>query len=268
MAVLNSRSSLCKYNRMIALSLQSGSNGNCTYVEAGGLRLLFDAGLCGVEAERRLAAHGRDIRAVDALIISHDHADHVKYAGVYQRKFGFPLYITPKTLYRSEMRHRLGRLKKVNFFLPGERLTFGRVSVRSIPTPHDCLDGTAFVVCSDGKQLGILIDLGHPFEELSEVVASLDAVFIESNYDPGMLAAGPYPACLKRRIRGPGGHLSNREAAELLQGGTKLRWACLAHLSEKNNDAALALQTHRDVLGSKLTLHITSRHAPTGMFSV
>jgi len=76
---------------MIAVSLQSGSNGNCFYVEAGSVRLLFDAGICGAEAERRLAAIGRDIREVHALIISHDHADHIRYAGVYQRKYNLPL---------------------------------------------------------------------------------------------------------------------------------------------------------------------------------
>jgi phosphoribosyl 1,2-cyclic phosphodiesterase len=195
---------------MIAISLQSGSNGNCIYVEANGVNLLFDAGICGINAERRLAAVGRNIREVDALIISHDHADHIRYAGVYQRKYGLPIYVTPRTLYQAERDNMLGKLGNVVSYLPGGQIHFGEVSVRTIPTPHDAVDGVAFVVSSGGEKLGILTDLGHPFEELLPVIASLDAVFIESNFDPAMLESGPYPAFLKRRISGPRGHLSNK----------------------------------------------------------
>lgn len=245
---------------MRGISLQSGSNGNCIYVEAGGVRLLFDAGICGIEAARRLAAHGRDIRQVDAVIISHDHADHVKFAGVYQRKYGLPLYLTPRTLERADARHRLGILKKVNFFFAGGPLDFGTVSVLTVPTPHDAADGAVFVVESGGKRLGIMTDLGHPFEELHALMPTLDAVFIESNYDPELLKSGPYPAVLKRRIKGTAGHISNEESAALLRGGSRLRWACLAHLSEQNNAPGLALETHRRRLGPEFALHVASRY--------
>jgi phosphoribosyl 1,2-cyclic phosphodiesterase len=253
---------------MIAVSLQSGSNGNCLYVEAGGARLLFDAGLPGAEAAVRLAAIGRDIRNLDALIISHDHADHARYAGIYQRKFGLPLYATAGTIEVSKARHGLGRLDDVRLFKAGETLPIGGASVLTFPTPHDGAEGAAFVVASGGKRLGILTDLGHVFEGLRQVVASLDGVFIESNYDPGMLASGAYPAFLKRRIAGPEGHISNEDAAELLLAGVRLRWACLAHLSENNNDAQTALQTHRRVLGSGLPLYVASRYMPTGLMSL
>ncbi len=253
---------------MIAISLQSGSNGNCIYIETGGIRLLFDAGICGADAERRLASHGRNIRDIDAVIISHDHADHVRFAGVYQRKYKLPLYMTPGTLDISEKRHRLGRLDDVHFFFSGGTLVFGGVSVRTIPTPHDSVDGSAFVVACGGKRLGILTDLGHAFEELADVIASLDAVFIESNYDPGMLARGPYPEFLKRRIQGPGGHISNLDAAHLLKSGNRLKWACLAHLSEHNNNPYLALQTHRNLLNNNLPLHVAGRHKATDILGI
>jgi len=251
-----------------AISLQSGSNGNCIYVETGGLQLLFDAGITGVEASRRLAAYGRDIKDIDALIISHDHADHVRYAGVYQRKFGLPVFITPKTLDSASTGHRLGRLNNVNYFQAGEEIQFGAVSVQTIPSPHDCIDGVAFVVSCHGKRLGILTDLGHVFKELFSVMASLDAVFIESNYDPEMLARGPYPAFLKRRIQGPQGHLSNAESAGLLQAGNRLKWACLAHLSINNNNPATAQKAHREILGEDLRLYTASRYTATGILSV
>lgn len=253
---------------MIAISLQSGSNGNCVYVETDGVRLLFDAGISGIQASQRLAACGRNIRDVDALIISHDHADHVRYVGVYQRKFGLPVYITPKTLESSSSVHDLGRLHSINHFRPGEEIQFGRVSVQTIPCPHDAVDGAVFVITSYGKKLGILTDLGHAFHELFSVMPTLDAVFIESNYDPDMLSNGPYPAFLKRRIRGPQGHLSNLESAELLRSGNRLRWACLSHLSNNNNDPAVALRTHREVLGNDFPLHTASRFAATEILKV
>ncbi len=254
---------------MIALSLQSGSNGNCIYVETCGVRLLFDAGISGIQAEKRLAAHGRDIRQVDAVIISHDHADHVRCAGVFHRKYGLPVYITPRTLAAAESMYSLGSLTNVLHFRPGKTLRFGNVSVETIPTPHDGKDGAAFVVNAAGKRLGILTDLGHVFAGLDRVIASLDAVFIESNYDPEMLTNGPYPPFLKRRIEGPGGHISNVEAAELLRtAGVALKWACLAHLSEQNNSPDVALRTHREIFSAAFPLHIASRYAASGLFTV
>lgn len=259
---------MCNYICVIAISLQSGSNGNCIYVETEGVKLLFDAGISGIEASRRLESCGRDIRNVDALIISHDHSDHVRYAGVYQRKFGLPVFITSKTLERSAERHNLGKLHNINYFKTGEVIQCGNTLIQSIPSPHDGIDGAVFVISSRGKRLGILTDLGHAFKELYSVMESLDAVFIESNYDPQMLARGPYPAFLKKRIQGPHGHISNAEAAELLQTGSRLKWACLAHLSVNNNDPAIALKTHRGILGESLPLHTASRYSASGLFRV
>lgn len=222
---------------MIAFSLQSGSSGNCIYVETGGVKLLFDAGINGLQAEKKLAALGRNIRDVDAVIISHDHGDHVRYAGIYQRKYGLPLYITKKTFDTAVMRHGLGKFKDVRHFQSDGEITFEKISVQAIPTPHDTADGSVFVITSGDKRLGIMTDLGHVFDGLEEVVMTLDGVFIESNYDPDMLAKGPYPAFLKKRIQGPEGHISNIESAELLRAASSknLKWACLSHLSEHNN---------------------------------
>ncbi|MBZ0158106.1 MAG: MBL fold metallo-hydrolase [Alphaproteobacteria bacterium] len=253
---------------MIAASLQSGSNGNCIYVECDGVGLLFDAGICGAVAARRLAALGRDIRSVRAVIISHDHADHIRYAGVYQRKYGIPLYVTARTLCAAEAKLDLGKLSDIRLFLAGGTLSFGEVSVRTLPTPHDGQDGAVFVVSNRQKSLGILTDLGHVFRELPQVISSLDAVFIESNYDPVLLAKGPYPPALKRRIEGAGGHISNYEAAELLCEGARLQWACLAHLSETNNYPSLALETHRKIVPEGLVVHTASRYSSSGLLSV
>jgi len=254
---------------VLAIALQSGSNGNSIYVEADGARLIFDAGISGKRAEQRLAACGRDIRDVNAVILSHDHADHVSCAGIYQRKFGLPIFATAKTL-RAAGRYALGPIEDVRHFKAGKSLAFGSVTVETVRTAHDGADGVVFVVDDGRSRLGILTDLGHVFGGLKEVVESLDAVLVESNYDPDMLESGPYPDFLKRRIRGPGGHISNIEAAELLAAaaGKRMKWACLAHLSEQNNRPELALRTHRRILGDKLFLTVAGRYAATGPMEV
>jgi phosphoribosyl 1,2-cyclic phosphodiesterase len=256
---------------MIAISLQSGSSGNCIYVETGGVKLLIDAGITGVQAKERLAAHGRDIRTVDGVIISHDHGDHIRHAGVYQRKFGIPIYVTPATLAAAASRCNLGKLSDVRAFRSCDTIRFSDVVVHAIPTPHDGVDGSAFVVESGARRLGVLTDLGHVFKDLAHIVASLDAVFLESNYDPAMLAAGPYPAYLKQRIKGPKGHLSNYEAADLLRravGTRRLQWACLAHLSEENNHPEVALKTHREATSGDVTLYVADRYQSSEIFTV
>jgi phosphoribosyl 1,2-cyclic phosphodiesterase len=244
---------------MITFSLQSGSNGNAIYVEAGDVRLLFDAGISGKQAEGRMRIHGRDIRDVTAVIISHDHNDHVRCAGIYRRKFDLPIHMTRDT-HRS-IACELGPMHDVRYFRAGEPLRFNGVTVHTVCTPHDAADGVAFVVEHESKRLGILTDLGHPFAALRETLAGVDAAYLESNYDPAMLETGPYPAHLQARIRGHGGHLSNGESAELVNAARRnLRWVALAHLSGENNTPDVALDAHRGQVGRQFPFTVASRY--------
>jgi phosphoribosyl 1,2-cyclic phosphodiesterase len=246
---------------VLTFSLQSGSNGNSIYVEADGVRLLFDCGLSGQLAALRMAARGRELDGIDALIISHEHDDHVRGAGIFQRKFGIPIWITRRTLRRSKA--MIGPVSDVRHFTAGERIEFGSVRVFTIPTPHDAAEPVCFVIEHAGRRLGILTDLGHPFRALPRILEDLDAAYLESNYDPEMLATGPYPAALKARIRGQHGHLSNEESAALSARAARgrLRWVAAAHLSEVNNDPELALNSHRRGVGRTFPVHLASRYA-------
>jgi phosphoribosyl 1,2-cyclic phosphodiesterase len=254
---------------MQVISLQSGSNGNCVYVEAGGVKLLFDAGISGSRAKERLARHGRDIADVDAVLISHDHVDHARSMGIYHRKFGLPVFVTNKT-YRAACRYGLGVVEDLRHFTAGETLRFDQIAVETISTPHDGVDGVVFVVDDGMHRLGVLTDLGHVFAGLEDVIGSLDAVLLESNYDPDMLDDGPYPAFLKQRIKGPGGHISNDEAAEVLKSrvSRRMQWACLAHLSADNNTPVLALQTHRRIVGKRLPIFVATRYEASAVMEV
>lgn len=252
--------------------------------------MFFDAGISGSRAKQRLARFGRRIEDVDAVVISHDHSDHASTMGVFHRKFGLPIWVTRATFEAAGRRRPLGKIEKVNHFEAGDTLSFhagggqngkggrskggvGKVLVETIPTPHDGVDGVAFVVEHDGRRLGILTDLGHRFDGLDAVVGSLDAVLLESNYEPDMLKHGPYPEFLKTRIRGSGGHISNRESAKLLcDSGERLQWACLAHLSADNNSPEVAMQTHEKILGKarskRIQLHVADRYDATGILEV
>lgn len=239
---------------MKIISLQSGSCGNCIYVESGNTKLLFDAGISGRQAALRLAAHNVDIRDVQAVIISHEHADHIACAGIFQRKFDVPIHVSKATLNAALKNKNLGTLSTIRYFSPGETISCGDMLVETIPTPHDGIDSIACVVQNNRHRIGILTDLGHVFSGLPEIVSTLDAVLLESNYDPMMLKKGPYPPHLKQRIQGEKGHISNIESAELIQtaASPKLKWVCLSHLSEQNNSPHLALQTHQRYLAGRV----------------
>ena len=254
---------------MRVASLQSGSNGNCYYVAAGGVRLLIDAGISGKQARLRLADLGADPTDAHALLLTHDHRDHAGCAGIYHRMFGLDIHATAGTMQRARERIALGRTADPRLFRSGGAMQFGDLRVEAIRTPHDGAEPVSFVFDDGRRRLGILTDLGHVFDTLGETIASLDAVIIESNYDEHMLETGPYPAFLKHRIRGDGGHISNRQSAELVrQAGHKLQWVCLGHLSEDNNTPDLAVATFRDIVSRRLPVRVAGRYRPTDLMEV
>ena len=174
-----------------SISLQSGSNGNCIYVESQGVRLLFDAGLAPAQVAQRLAGHGRSAVGADGLFISHEHYDHVRCAGAYARHFEVPLYLTQKTC-GAARRYLLPAGKMdVQHFRAGSSVKIGHLTVETIATPHDAVDGVVFVVDDGQHRLGICTDVGHAFADLKSVVKTSDALFLESNYDEAMLSGGP-----------------------------------------------------------------------------
>lgn len=248
---------------MDIISLQSGSSGNCVLVHSGTTRVLFDVGISGRQVEQRLARTGHDIRDVDAIVLSHEHSDHICGLGVVHRRFDVPIYANRRTWKAVQARPSTGGLEGARQFVTGQRFCIGSLQIQTYRTPHDAAEGVCFVIedLQGGQRFGLLTDLGHLFAGLQDIVCSLDAVLLESNYDAAMLRQGPYPQRLKDRIAGKRGHISNEESAQLLSGcqSGQLQWACLGHLSAQNNSPVAALETHRRQLGDRFPLYCADR---------
>lgn len=226
--------------------LSSGSGGNATLVRAGDTAVLVDAGLTLQQMDERFAAARFAPTEIDHVLITHGHLDHARSAGALARRERALLHTAAALQSNASIR----RCKNLNTLcvgdvqaLPGRRGDEG-LRATSIPLPHDALPTVAFKLEHAGRCAVILTDMGVPRAEVAKALAGAHVLVLEFNHDPGMLRSGPYPPALQRRILGNGGHLSNEQAAVMLEGlaAEHLHTLVLAHLSEKNNTRQLALE--------------------------
>ena len=229
--------------------LASGSRGNSTLIEADGFRLLIDAGLSGVETERRLATLGLDGEDLNAILVTHEHHDHVGGIGPLARRFNIPVHIDHKT---HAALPKLGKIEKLQLFAAGERFSCQGLSIESFSTTHDAVNPVGFVINSSEGRVGFATDLGMPTRLVAEQLKGCRVLVIEANHDEQMLWDGPYPWPLKQRIRGRHGHLSNLETGQLLNDVVwpGLEALFLAHLSEENNCPDLVAEQVRQTLAA------------------
>jgi phosphoribosyl 1,2-cyclic phosphodiesterase len=217
----------------------SGSSGNATLVECEGTRILVDAGLGPRELADRLVSAGIDPASIAAIVLSHEHGDHVKGAASFSRKWGVRIVATRGTYAAAGLGvAEIAGHDPLTLFQP---LQLGPLAITGVPVPHDAEEPVAFVIRGGGCRLGHATDFGHVSRAIADAFRLCDAVLIESNYDPTLLANGPYPWALKERIFGSRGHLSNADVARYLAQdlGDSCRRVVLAHLSEKNNHPEL-----------------------------
>lgn len=220
--------------------LGSGSDGNATLVEGGGVRVLLDAGLGPRQLAERLASAGVDPASLAAVFVSHEHGDHARGAAAFSARWGVRIAASRGTFRAAGFAE--SKLPGWVQVVPGQACTIGGLSVRAVPVPHDAAAPVAFVVEAGTSSFGHATDLGHVSRGLAAAFRECDALLIESNYDPAMLRDGPYPWSLKERILGPLGHLSNGDVGRFLERGLgeACRRVVLAHLSRKNNHPELA----------------------------
>jgi phosphoribosyl 1,2-cyclic phosphodiesterase len=254
--------------------LASGSKGNCTVVSSSGTRLLVDAGLSCRELLRRLLLCGEDARQIDAILITHEHADHIGGLRVLAKRLKIPVYITAPTYdaYRKVARDCAGNvveLARVEHFRSGSTFQVGDITVTPFTISHDAVDPVGFTFRSDGIKVGVCTDLGYITPNVRDQLRGCHVLMIESNHDIEQLRGGPYPWSVKQRVMSRVGHLSNEALARFLtsdyDGGAE--FLILAHLSEQNNHpeiaritAERALGAQRSLLGNRLML--ADQHQP------
>jgi phosphoribosyl 1,2-cyclic phosphodiesterase len=215
--------------------LASGSAGNACYVESAHSKVLIDAGISCREIIRRLDVIGVNPEQLDALILTHEHSDHIKGAGPLSRRFDLPVYGNGSTFKRGVK--TLGGLTKPVTIHTGQSIPIHDLIVETFTKCHDAADPMGLVISSNGVRLGLATDLGRSTQLVEDRLRGCQALIIEFNHDEKMLEDGPYPLELKKRIKGPDGHLSNLQASALVKTvfHEDLRVVVAAHLSETNN---------------------------------
>lgn len=214
-------------------TLGSGSRGNAAVIESGRTRILVDCGFSLADTEQRLARLGLAGDDLDAVLVTHEHIDHVRGVAQLARRHRLPVWSTPG----SHAAWSPGELPALELFSPHEPFALGDLEVWPYPVPHDAREPCQFVLSDGDRRLVLLSDVGRVTPHVRAMVDGCDALLLECNHDVDMLAAGPYPAFLKRRVGGGLGHLSNDQAAALLGmlDTGRLQHIVAAHLSERNN---------------------------------
>ncbi len=243
-------------------SLGSGSKGNATLVEAGDTRVLVDCGFSCVQAEKRLARLNLEADQLDAILVTHEHSDHIAGVARLSRRYGLPVWMTAGT----HAVHKGGELASWHCINSHQAFEVGSLKVQPFPVPHDAREPCQFVFSDGERRLGLLTDVGSITPHMIAALSRLDALILECNHDPAMLAAGPYPFSLKQRVGGPYGHLSNAQAAELLSkiDTAGLQHLVAAHISEKNNLPQLAFDYLTTAAGENIGAVLIANQ-PDGM---
>ncbi len=226
--------------------LGSGSQGNGTLIASEDTYVLVDCGFSLRETERRLARLGVNPTQLSAIMVTHEHADHVHGVGLLSRRYNLPVYLS-----RGTLRGMRKPVEAAGYVAGGDVLQIGALSVNAVAVAHDALEPTQYVFSDGRRRFGLLTDLGSYDGKVLDSYEGLDALMIEANHCRDRLARGHYPVFLKQRVGGELGHLNNHQAAGLVAelGWKSLQHLVLAHLSSKNNLPQLARQCFVDALG-------------------
>lgn len=249
-------------------SLYSGSSGNAIFLSTDKVKILIDAGLSGKKIEEALVSIDENPYDLSAILVTHEHSDHIKGIGVLSRRYNIPIYANEMTW--SSMDNNIGNISMDNIkcFKTGKTFEICGLGIESFPTPHDACEPVGFSFYAGRRKITVATDIGHISVELINHIEGSDILLLEANHDIEMLKVGPYPQWLKMRILGEKGHLSNETAADVItaiaEKGT--RNFLLGHLSRENNFPELAYQTVYNALtqrgisvGTDVTLDVAKR---------
>ncbi|PYX95325.1 MAG: MBL fold metallo-hydrolase [Acidobacteria bacterium] len=241
--------------------LASGSRGNCAIVSSTSTRILLDAGISCRETFKRIKALGEDPYSFSAILITHEHSDHVYGLRVLARKTKIPVFMTGAThqAWARSVRDQHGerpKLEKLEAFSSGRSFQIGDIAVTPFTIPHDAADPVGFTFRAEGVKVGFATDLGYMPASICDHLRGCDVLVLESNHDLEMLRGGPYPWAVKQRVMSRVGHLSNEALAEFFANDYdgEAAYVVLAHLSEQNNHPAIARGAAEKALGARQTL--------------
>jgi phosphoribosyl 1,2-cyclic phosphodiesterase len=247
-------------------SINSGSNGNCYYVGNDHEAVLIDAGISCREIVKRMKRLGLYIEKVKAVIVSHEHSDHIRGIETLSRKYGIPIYITTDTLNHSGLYIDKDLITSFKAHVP---ILIGNLKIQPFPKHHDASDPFSFIVSCNEVHVGVFTDIGTPCENVIHHFKKCHAAFLEANYDEKMLEDGTYPYYLKQRIRGDKGHLSNKQALDLFLSHRPphMTHLLLSHLSQNNNCPDLVAKFfHPHAAGIKII--VASRYEESAVYRI
>ena len=228
-------------------SIASGSSGNCIYIGTETTHILIDAGIPGNKIEAGLNHVGLTSTDIDAVLVTHEHSDHIGGLGVFSRKSGADIYATEGTHKGMFLKGRLGDLSKSTMHSVSDGCDYeiGDLTIHVTGVSHDTIEPCVYKVSCGEKSAGVITDLGTYDERILKAYKNLDVLLVEANHDERMLRVGPYPYQLQNRILSPLGHLSNTAGGMLLDAvlSEKIKHVFLGHLSKENNYPALARET-------------------------
>ncbi len=246
-------------------TLFSGSSGNSCYIRCGETEILIDAGKSMRALNSALSVIGTSLENIKAILVTHEHSDHIKGLKMVSKYYKIPVYSAAGT---AEMLINDVPDSLINVYTAGESLVFGDVTVNSFETPHDSRMSTGYIIEYDGRRFGYATDMGMLSRKIADMLCLCEAAVVESNYDLDMLRGGPYPYVLKKRIESNIGHLDNCDCARLVSymASQQTKKFLLAHLSAENNTPEKALNTVTGLLKSKCIeaeVAVADRNLPT-----
>lgn len=241
-------------------SLGSGSKGNSTVVESDTACVMVDCGFGLRNACTRLERIGKSPEDLTAIIVTHEHSDHWKGIGALSAKYNIPVYLSAGSLKAKEIQSGEALFNCIDSH---KDFYVGDICIKPVPVPHDAREPIQYILSNGKVQLGILTDLGHFTPHVVSSYSKCDALLLECNYDDDMLLDGPYPRFLKDRVSGMYGHLSNRQAADLLLALdlSRLKTLVIGHISAKNNDVSLIKAVIEPLCGEDIVLSFADQES-------
>lgn len=258
-------------------SLYSGSTGNCLFVETNETKILIDAGVSQKKIETALASFNVTFNDIDAILITHEHSDHVKNVGSISKKYNIPVYCNIETLNNMPAQKEKISDDNQNIFKENKKFKIQDLEIVPFNIPHDAANPCGFNIFHDNKKISIATDIGHMDNTLISKLKDSSFLLLEANYDPDILKYSRYPFQLKQRILSPIGHLSNETSGKTiaeLRIKYGLKNAMLGHLSKENNFPELALKTvtneleNNNVSLKDISINVASRDFPSKLIKI